>query len=52
MDIDATAALRHLIDLLVAYGLAYPIGWDREKQARTAGVRTFPSWRWPPAATC
>ena len=25
-----------------AYALALPIGWDREKQARSAGLRTFP----------
>ena len=32
----------HLIDLAVAYGLAAPIGWDREQEARSAGIRTFP----------
>lgn len=42
MNIDLTAAVRHLIDLAIAYALAFPIGWDREKQARSAGVRTFP----------
>lgn len=28
--------------LALAYLLAFPIGWDREKEERTAGVRTFP----------
>lgn len=28
--------------LAVAYVLALPIGWDREKNARSAGLRTFP----------
>ncbi len=28
--------------MLLAYALAVPIGWDREKEERTAGVRTFP----------
>lgn len=28
--------------LALAYALAFPIGWDREKEERTAGVRTFP----------
>jgi putative Mg2+ transporter-C (MgtC) family protein len=28
--------------LLVAYALALPIGWDREKNERSAGLRTFP----------
>lgn len=32
----------HLINLGVAYGLALPIGWDREKEERSAGIRTFP----------
>jgi putative Mg2+ transporter-C (MgtC) family protein len=27
---------------LVAYLLALPIGWDREKSERSAGLRTFP----------
>ncbi len=34
--------LRNLGRLLVAYLLALPIGWDRESNARTAGLRTFP----------
>ena len=32
----------HLLFLAVAYLLAVPIGWDREREARSAGVRTFP----------
>lgn len=32
----------HVRDLLFAYILALPIGWDREKSERTAGLRTFP----------
>ncbi|MAD76055.1 MAG: magnesium transporter MgtC [Rheinheimera sp.] len=32
----------HIRDLLIAFILAVPIGWDREKQERTAGLRTFP----------
>lgn len=35
-------ALAHLITLAVAYVLAVPIGWNREKEERSAGVRTFP----------
>jgi putative Mg2+ transporter-C (MgtC) family protein len=35
-------ALSHLIALALAYGLALPIGWNREKEERSAGVRTFP----------
>jgi putative Mg2+ transporter-C (MgtC) family protein len=32
----------HLIMLLVAYCLALPIGWNREREERSAGLRTFP----------
>lgn len=32
----------HLIALFVAYVLALPIAWDREKNERSAGLRTFP----------
>jgi putative Mg2+ transporter-C (MgtC) family protein len=32
----------HLIALTTAYVLALPIGWDRESEERSAGIRTFP----------
>jgi putative Mg2+ transporter-C (MgtC) family protein len=32
----------NLIALAVAYALAFPIGWNRERQDRSAGLRTFP----------
>lgn len=32
----------HFGNLLVAYVLALPIGWDREREERSAGIRTFP----------
>lgn len=32
----------HAIAMAVAYLLAFPIGWDREKEERSAGLRTFP----------
>lgn len=32
----------HLIALAVAYLLALPIGWNREREERSAGLRTFP----------
>ena len=31
-----------LTALVVAYLLAFPIGWNREKEERSAGLRTFP----------
>ena len=34
--------LPHLLALSVAYALALPIGWNREKRERSAGLRTFP----------
>jgi putative Mg2+ transporter-C (MgtC) family protein len=34
--------LPHLMPLIVAYLLALPIGWNREKAERSAGLRTFP----------
>lgn len=32
----------HLAALSVAYLLAFPIGWNRESEERSAGLRTFP----------
>jgi putative Mg2+ transporter-C (MgtC) family protein len=32
----------HLAALTVAYLLAFPIGWNRESEERSAGLRTFP----------
>ncbi len=34
--------LPHAVALLAAYLLAVPIGWNREKEERSAGLRTFP----------
>ena len=34
--------LPHLVAMLVAYALAIPIGWNREHEERSAGLRTFP----------
>lgn len=38
----AERMLSHLGHLSVAYALALPIGWNREREAHAAGVRTFP----------
>ncbi len=32
----------HVVALLAAYALALPIGWNREREERSAGLRTFP----------
>ena len=34
--------LPHFGALLIAYLLAFPIGWNREQEERSAGLRTFP----------
>lgn len=34
--------LQDLARLSIAYLLALPIGWNREREARSAGLRTFP----------
>ena len=34
--------LPHLVALATAYLLALPIGWNRERAERSAGLRTFP----------
>lgn len=39
---DRFDVLPHLVALVVAYLLALPIGWNREKEERSAGLRTFP----------
>jgi putative Mg2+ transporter-C (MgtC) family protein len=31
-----------LLRMSIAYALALPIGWNREREARSAGLRTFP----------
>ncbi|MDQ6706164.1 MAG: MgtC/SapB family protein [Acidobacteriota bacterium] len=32
----------NLIKVAAAYALAMPVGWDRESEAHSAGLRTFP----------
>jgi putative Mg2+ transporter-C (MgtC) family protein len=39
---DEFNMLPHFFALAVAYLLALPIGWNREKEERSAGLRTFP----------
>ena len=36
------AVLPHNRDLAIAYALAFLIGWNREREDRSAGMRTFP----------
>lgn len=39
---DKFDILPHAVALLAAYLLAIPIGWNRETEERSAGLRTFP----------
>lgn len=39
---DQLHFISHIVALATAYVLALPIAWDREKHARSAGLRTFP----------
>ncbi len=36
------AVLPHIRDLAIAYALAFLIGWNREREDRSAGMHTFP----------
>ncbi len=40
--LDWGLVLTHLERLSIAYALALPIGWERQKSERTVGLRTFP----------
>lgn len=40
-DLDQTL-LDVLLHLALAYVVALPLAWERDKDARTAGIRTFP----------
>lgn len=42
LDINWQLTLIHLGKMGTAYVLALPIGWDRERVADSAGLRTFP----------
>ncbi|MEA1071886.1 MgtC/SapB family protein [Sphingomonas sp. LY29] len=39
---DRFDVVPHFIALAIAYLLALPIGWNREREERSAGLRTFP----------
>ncbi|WP_251359147.1 MgtC/SapB family protein [Kangiella sp. TOML190] len=42
LEIDWGLILNHLLTMMVAYVLAFPIAWNRESNTRSAGIRTFP----------
>jgi putative Mg2+ transporter-C (MgtC) family protein len=41
-NVRQLAPLPHVRDLAIAYALAFLIGWNREREDRSAGMRTFP----------
>lgn len=41
-EIEWQVVLVSLYQLGIAYALALPVAWDREQEARSAGLRTFP----------
>ncbi len=41
-NIRQLSFIPHIRDLAIAYLLAMPIGWNREHEERSAGLRTFP----------
>lgn len=40
--LETFSIIPHLTALAIAYALALPLGWEREMEARSAGLRTFP----------
>lgn len=42
VDIAWGEILTNLYQVGIAYVLALPVAWDREQEARSAGLRTFP----------
>jgi putative Mg2+ transporter-C (MgtC) family protein len=42
LSLDWHVVLSSLGQIAVAYLLALPVAWDREHEARSAGIRTFP----------
>ncbi|HET6565803.1 MAG TPA: MgtC/SapB family protein [Xanthomonadales bacterium] len=42
LDVDWNTIVYHLVLMGASYLLALPIGWNRERNSRSAGLRTFP----------
>lgn len=41
-NVEVFVHLSNLVELAIAFVLALPIGWDRERETRSLGLRTFP----------
>lgn len=42
LDLNWHQIWSHFYHLVIAFTLAIPLGWDREKRSQSAGLRTFP----------
>lgn len=42
MSWDGNVALSVFVRMIISFVLALPIGWERERNARSLGLRTFP----------
>lgn len=42
MNVDWAQVLSHFTSIAIAFALALPVAWNRERNARGAGLRTFP----------
>jgi putative Mg2+ transporter-C (MgtC) family protein len=42
MTPDELSVADGLLRLAIAFALALPLGWDRERRSRSAGLRTYP----------
>lgn len=42
MNVGKFNIVPHMVAMAIAYLLALPIGWNREREERSAGLRTFP----------
>lgn len=42
LGVDFGLILKHLLTIGAAYLISLPIAWDRETEAKSAGLRTFP----------
>lgn len=41
-EFDFALGFEYLVKLAIAFALALPVAWDREKRTRIMGLRTFP----------
>ena len=42
LHLDGSLILRHFVTISIAYLISLPIAWNRDSEAKSAGLRTFP----------